>query len=209
MLETATATMARAFASLGSQAFTALFLPAPLPVLEMANAFPLVLPCLVSVMKVSKAMTVRKSRAQMRALVMANVLRVCALARMVGEARTALAVVQVMANVVMETVNVLKVSAIAILAGPAMLATSGRAFMIAANTGIAKMEPVFVRRATGAVTAHCHQSPSLVSVPSIAFAAVCSSALRFTKLRVLDPPTSVTPNALKNAFLSVLQGKCP
>ena len=77
--------------------------------------------------------------------------------------------------------------------------------MIAANTGIAKMEPVFVRRATGAVTAHCHQSPSLVSVPSIAFAAVCSSALRFTKLRVLDPPTSVTPNALKNAFLSVLQ----
>jgi len=204
-----TAIMARAFASLGSQAFTAPFLPAPLPALAMASAFPSVLPCLVSVMKVSKGMTVLKSLAQMRALVTANVSRVFALVRMVGEARTALAVVQVMANVVMETVNVLKVNATAILAGRVMPATSGRAFMIAANTDIAKMELVFVRRGIGAAIAHCHPSPSLVSAPSIAFAAACSSAPRSMKLRVPDPPTSATPNALKNAFLSVLQGKCP
>jgi hypothetical protein len=133
---------------------------------------------------------------------------VLALARMDGVVLTAHHAAQDTANDAAVTESASRASATATQDGPDMLAIFVLACTTALSTDIATTELASAKRDTVDVTAHCRLSPSPASAPFTVFVVACSSALRFTRHKVLDPHTSATQSALKSAFLSVLRARC-
>lgn len=204
----ATATTEPASASLVSLAFSAhcqLALPLAL---EMDSASPSALRWLVFAMRVTRVMTARRRPAPMIAVATDNASMESAHVRMALEELTAPLVAPVTDNVAVVTESVLRESAIATLAGPVTLATFAPACTIAPTMAIAATVPASAKRVTAAVTALFHLSPNPANARFTAFVDACNSAPRFTRPRVLAPPTSATQDALKSAFPNVSLERC-